>query len=138
MTEFDLVRWPNYIAETCKMTNFLKTVNLNWLSLTEIKVKINFGQTQTLRFTVLLFGPVTKVFGLLLFGHLAKSYSVIFFWSSWLASSSCMRVVSHITFLFYEFLDWFFLIRQKAAEYKGIKPIFVKHFFQVFRLFFFE
>ena len=31
----------------------------------EITVKITFGQTQKLRFTVLLFGQVTKVFGLL-------------------------------------------------------------------------
>ena len=38
MTEFDFVRWPNYIAETCKMTEFTRTVNLNQLSLTEIKV----------------------------------------------------------------------------------------------------
>ena len=32
MTEFDFVRWPNAIAETCKMTEFERTV------LTEIKV----------------------------------------------------------------------------------------------------
>ena len=29
MTERDYVRWPNYIAETCKMTKFARTVNLN-------------------------------------------------------------------------------------------------------------
>ena len=45
------------------MTKFAMTVNLNWLSLTEIKGF--FGQPQNLRFTVLLFGQVTKVFGLL-------------------------------------------------------------------------
>ena len=28
MTEFDLVRWLNYIAETCKMSKFARTVNL--------------------------------------------------------------------------------------------------------------
>ena len=58
-------RWPNSTAETCKMTKFARTVNLNQLSLT----KFIFCQTQNLRFTVLLFGQVTKVFG-----HL---YSVI-------------------------------------------------------------
>ena len=38
IAEFDFVRWPNSIAETCKMTKFERTVNLTWLSLTEIKV----------------------------------------------------------------------------------------------------
>ena len=38
MTEFDCVRWPNSTAETCKMTKFARTVNLNWLSLTKIRV----------------------------------------------------------------------------------------------------
>ena len=55
ITELDDVRWPNYIAETCVMTKFARTVNLNWLSLTKIKVhspldvSINFGQTQTIK-----------------------------------------------------------------------------------------
>ena len=38
MTELDYAGWLNSIAETCKMTEFARTVNLNCLSLTEIKV----------------------------------------------------------------------------------------------------
>ena len=55
MTKLDYVRSPNSIAETCKMIEFVRTVNLNWLSLTEIKVhspldvNVNFGQTQTIK-----------------------------------------------------------------------------------------
>ena len=40
MTEFDFVRLPNSTAETCKMIEFTRTVNLNRLSLTEIKVTV--------------------------------------------------------------------------------------------------
>ena len=117
MTEFDFVTWPNSTAETCKMTEFARTVNLNCLSLTKIKVyspldlkvynpldlnvliillrsirHITFGQTQKLRFTVLLFGQVTKVFGLLysviLQSQIWSSFSVI--WTS-LIITRCER-----------------------------------------------
>ena len=51
------------------MTEFARTVayesTVNITFGTESTVNITFGQTQKLRFTVLLFGQVTKVFGVL-------------------------------------------------------------------------
>ena len=38
MTEFDFVRWPNSTAQTSKLTEFARIVNLDWLNLIEIKV----------------------------------------------------------------------------------------------------
>ena len=108
-------RWPNLtckhdpilLPEKCNMTKFARTVNLNWLSLTEINVyspldlvtsvlytlilvlynsivNVNFDQTQYFRFTVLDFGQVTKVFSLLFSVILQVKFGHLFFiiWTS--------------------------------------------------------
>ena len=93
-TKLDYVRRPNYIAETCKMTKFVRTVSLNWLSLTKIKVYIP-PDLIMIRFTVLLFSQVTKVFLSSLFGHLTKSNSVILFSVIWTSLNRIFTVLKN-------------------------------------------
>ena len=111
MTELDFVRRPNFIAKTCKMTKIVGGLYLRF------KVPNIFS----LRFTVLLIRSSYLGFWSSLFGHIAKSNSVIFFWSSELAS---IWVENEISLILHSFRDHFRMHFFKGLEiYFFLSPL---------------